>query len=97
LIGRAIPGELARFVLGRLWRTVFGQDFAKDVVYWTSKRYLARPSLARLDPYIGPYRKWAQQFYPPVGKQRTRSLPIFAARAEAPAPLEGPALAAERA
>lgn len=63
VLGRVVPRALACAALGGLWSAVFGQDFAKDVVYWTSKRYLPRPALGRLDVYIGPYRKWVQQFY----------------------------------
>lgn len=74
-VGRAIPAALARFLLGRAWGAVFSHDLAKDALYWTTKRYLSPPALARLDTQIGPYRKWALQFYPAHTARRTRSLP----------------------
>lgn len=67
-LGRMMPKVLGGYALTRAWDAVFAQDFAKDIVYWTTKRYLARPALARLDKYIGPYRKWAKQFYVPEGE-----------------------------
>lgn len=78
-VGRAVPAALARFVLGRAWGAVFSHDIAKDALYWTTKRYVSPPALARLDVLIGPYRKWALQFYPAHAARRTRSLPTVAA------------------
>ncbi len=80
-LGRALPAAVSEFLISKFWDTMFSRDFAKDIRYWTSKRYLARPSLARLDPYIGPYRKWALQFYPPT-RERAYRLPQLAASAK---------------
>lgn len=41
-------------------------DLMRDFTTWQSKRYIVPPSLAKGDGPIGPFRKWAQQFYPPV-------------------------------
>jgi nitrite reductase/ring-hydroxylating ferredoxin subunit/putative sterol carrier protein len=41
----------------------FVSDFSRDFPIWESKAYLERPLLAGGDGPIGPYRRWARQFY----------------------------------
>jgi nitrite reductase/ring-hydroxylating ferredoxin subunit/putative sterol carrier protein len=60
----------------------FVTDFPRDFPIWENKAYLERPLLAGGDGPIGPYRKWARQFYAPVaepGRESARAMPGLSA------------------
>ncbi|MFE3513292.1 hypothetical protein ACFXN5_34910 [Streptomyces sp. NPDC059155] len=42
----------------------------QDIPVWETKRYTSPPRLGHSDGPIGPYRKWAQQFYPTTPNRR---------------------------
>jgi phenylpropionate dioxygenase-like ring-hydroxylating dioxygenase large terminal subunit len=42
----------------------FERELAKDVAFWESKRYLARPAIDASDGPIGEFRRFCRQFYP---------------------------------
>ncbi len=42
----------------------YAGDVAQDVPIWEAKGWTDRPALAEGDGPIGPYRRWAKQFYP---------------------------------
>jgi hypothetical protein len=44
----------------------FVRQFRQDIPIWESKRYLERPILCDGNGAIGPFRKWARQFYAPA-------------------------------
>lgn len=75
LIGRLVPAKLGARAIHLLMHRAAVSDFRKDVRYWSTKRYLERPGLAKGDGPILAYRKWARQFYP-IG---AGSLPVVAA------------------
>ena len=70
LVGKLLPRGLVKVVMERLMHEVFVYDFGKDLRYLDGRRYLTRPALGKRDVYIGPYRKWARQFYPAAMLQR---------------------------
>jgi len=65
VIGMLLPRALGKPLMERLTHQVFVNDFRKDLPFLEDRRYLTRPALGRRDLYIGPFRKWARQFYPP--------------------------------
>ena len=52
-----------QFVAQLAWRT-FLHDLQQDFPMWERKQYVDPPALAEGDGPIGPYRRWARQFYP---------------------------------
>ncbi|WP_267882108.1 Rieske 2Fe-2S domain-containing protein [Streptomyces sp. NRRL F-2664] len=56
------------------WANLYGiaRDLNADLPIWNSKRYSAPPRLAKGDGPIGPYRKWAHQFYSSELNQESR-------------------------
>lgn len=42
-------------------------ELRRDRAIWSKKAYLGRPAIAAGDGPIGPYRRWAKQFYAPEG------------------------------
>jgi len=43
---------------------VLCRDASEDIPIWSSRVHVERPALAKGDGPIGPYRRWARQFYP---------------------------------
>ncbi len=39
------------------------KDVLQDIPMWSTKAYVNLPALAEGDGPIGPYRRWARQFY----------------------------------
>ena len=61
---RHVPGgALAALALGPTIRS-FASDVSQDFEIWQHKIYVDPPILAAGDGPIGPYRRWARQFYP---------------------------------
>ncbi|WP_328467266.1 Rieske 2Fe-2S domain-containing protein [Streptomyces sp. NBC_00448] len=68
-----LPGPLARWMsrsaprlLGGLTLRANREFVAADFPIWDSKQYQSPPRLAQGDGPIGPFRRWARQFYPPT-------------------------------
>lgn len=59
----AIPPRMLSTVMPPLLMQAFSRDVRQDFAIWQNKRYLERPALAHGDGPIGPYRRWARQFY----------------------------------
>lgn len=61
--GGALTVPLARMIL---WGTfqVLCKEVESDIPVWTHKAYVDPPALAKGDGPVGPYRRWARQFYP---------------------------------
>jgi hypothetical protein len=57
-----------------------GRDFAADIRIWENKRYQDPPRLVAGDGPIGPYRKWARQFYRDTADARSASLNVIGGR-----------------
>ncbi len=56
-----------RWLAERIADGAIGQyvaDVSQDLVFWNTKRHVARPALAEGDGPIGRYRSWVRQFYP---------------------------------
>jgi phenylpropionate dioxygenase-like ring-hydroxylating dioxygenase large terminal subunit len=65
-----IPG-LARAVCS-FTHHMYKHEVEQDLAFWTNKRYVARPALAKGDGPIGVYRKWCRRFYhPPTPSEST--------------------------
>ncbi len=63
-LARTVSRTAARLLDGPIFRS--SCDFtAADFPIWNHKRYLQPPRLAHGDGPIGPFRRWARQFYPP--------------------------------
>jgi hypothetical protein len=58
-----LPPAFYRPVFEHAFLRGFATDVERDFRIWKHKRYLGRPALAKGDGPIGPYRRWAQQFY----------------------------------
>ncbi|MGE7384579.1 Rieske 2Fe-2S domain-containing protein [Streptomyces sp. NPDC004126] len=84
LVGTAMAVHPGEGPLGRLPRSAarlacwtatwlnlraLSSDTSADLPIWTAKRYTDPPRLAPGDGPIGPYRKWARQFYPDTAAQ----------------------------
>jgi nitrite reductase/ring-hydroxylating ferredoxin subunit len=69
----AVQRTVERLVAGRGFRVAAASglllavvvDVAQDARIWRHKTYVDQPALAVGDGPIVPYRRWAQQFYPP--------------------------------
>lgn len=51
----------------------FERELRKDIAFWESKRYLARPAIDASDGPIGEFRRFCKQFYPAPLSQVTPS------------------------
>lgn len=87
-----LPEPLARPLSRSLTRLLAGPMFhssceftAADFPIWDTKEYRSRPRLARGDGPIGPFRRWARQFYPPPANTRPATSPPAPARSSLPA------------
>ncbi|WP_431045196.1 Rieske 2Fe-2S domain-containing protein [Streptomyces sp. P1-3] len=69
-LARLVSRSLARLLARPMFR--FSCEFtAVDFPIWDTKEYRMPPGLAKGDGPIGPFRHWAQQFYPPPPGART--------------------------
>ncbi|MCO4748160.1 MAG: Rieske 2Fe-2S domain-containing protein [Proteobacteria bacterium] len=72
-LGAAAPdgplGRLQRSIVSRATLWLLARDANQDIPIWKERVYLERPVLARGDGPIGPYRRWARQFYPSLQTQ----------------------------
>ncbi len=57
-----VPGVAG--LAGRVFTRAVARDLDADIAVWTHRRHLNHPMLTAADPEIGPYRRWARQFYP---------------------------------
>ena len=60
---RLVPQRLLDLTLGRAVLQGFLGDVRQDFEVWANKRYVHPPPLAQGDGPVGPYRRWARQFY----------------------------------
>jgi len=56
----AVPRAFAKAILYSVM-----VQYEKDVPVWNNKVYAPRPQLAKHDPSVGAYRRWAKRFIPP--------------------------------
>ena len=62
-LARVLPRRLIANGIVQLAASEMGKDFAADIRIWETKQYLDPPRLVAGDGPIGPYRRWARQFY----------------------------------
>lgn len=62
-VSKVLPAAWLANMLARIGIRQYVHDVSMDVPIWNSKRYLAPPILAEGDGPVGPYRRWARQFY----------------------------------
>ncbi|MEO0323222.1 MAG: Rieske 2Fe-2S domain-containing protein [Myxococcota bacterium] len=62
-IMKALPDANMSAMVEKLFFDGFVHDVEQDFAIWENKAYYERPLLAASDGPIGPYRKWARQFY----------------------------------
>jgi phenylpropionate dioxygenase-like ring-hydroxylating dioxygenase large terminal subunit len=55
-----------------LLMSAFQSELQKDMVFWESKRYLARPAIDLSDGPIGEFRRFCRQFYPALAQVTPR-------------------------
>jgi nitrite reductase/ring-hydroxylating ferredoxin subunit len=60
---RFVPRALYRAIVGEFTFRGFTSDVSQDFAIWKHKRFVRPPALAAGDGPIGPYRRWARQFY----------------------------------
>lgn len=60
---RLVPAAVTRRLVAPLVLRFYAGEVEQDFAVWRHKRYLPRPALAAGDGPIGPYRRWARQFY----------------------------------
>ena len=63
---RLVPPRLRAGIVNRILLSVQKRDVLQDVAIWQRKRYRSRPRLCRSDGEIGLFRRYCEQFYPPV-------------------------------
>jgi phenylpropionate dioxygenase-like ring-hydroxylating dioxygenase large terminal subunit len=59
-----LRGRLFADLAARLLAFQFQREVHKDIAFWETKRYLARPALDASDGPIGEFRRYCRQFYP---------------------------------
>lgn len=62
-VSRCLPRQWIADRIAQIGAAEMGRDFAADIRIWETKRYWERPQLVAGDGPIGPYRRWARQFY----------------------------------
>jgi len=60
---RLVPATVTRRLVAPLLLQAYAGEVSQDFAVWKNKRYVPRPGLAEGDGPIGPYRRWARQFY----------------------------------
>lgn len=60
---RRMPGRWLAEGMAALAVHQYVRDVAQDVPIWETKAWLERPQLVAGDGPVGPYRRWARQFY----------------------------------
>jgi phenylpropionate dioxygenase-like ring-hydroxylating dioxygenase large terminal subunit len=59
-----IPRRWITALVGSLALRAYRDDVSQDFRIWQHKRWVDPPGLAEGDGPVGPYRRWARQFYP---------------------------------
>jgi len=70
---QAVPGAVVNNIVAAAVFKAYEGDVAQDFELWENKRYLMRPALAQGDGPVGPYRRWARQFYPSLERHKRRA------------------------
>jgi len=65
---KKLPDENATRFVGEGFIEELSRQVEQDIPIWEHKAYLERPLLCDGDGPIGPFRKWARQFYPASGE-----------------------------
>ena len=63
-LGARVPSAWVERSARDLLAWQFERELRKDMVFWESKRYLARPAIDESDGPIGEFRRFCRQFYP---------------------------------
>jgi nitrite reductase/ring-hydroxylating ferredoxin subunit len=78
---RLLPRQWIADCAAQLAAREMGRDFAADLRIWEHKRYQDPPRLVAGDGPIGPYRRWARQFYRETTGTRSARLAVAGEKA----------------